>query len=516
MREDRNMGSTGSVRGISGALLTLGLAGLAFTPSPAAAGDPADGAALGAIVREAMATGLTPGLAVAVVKAERIVWEQGFGAADLETGREVTPGTAFYIASTTKALTALAAARLAARSELDLEAPLSRAFPAARFGPGVDPDSIHVRDLLTHTHGIEEDGPISIRVAFTGEFTNEELLALLGEHPAAKEGRTFAYSNLGYDLIGILLAPSRTGGWKEVVDREVIRPLNMTSTTAYRSRVETAAIAEPHELGPAGFARIRLAKEDPNMGPAGGHFSTAHDLARLLLAELGSGRVDGVSAVPAAVIAETQRLHAVQEDSGTYFHRHGWGLGWDLGTYERNTLIHRGGSFPGYRSHVSFMPERGIGVVVLANGGAASSDLADLVAAALYDHLLGRSDTEARLRERAARLEVFRQRALAAISADHAKRAARSQVLPRPREEYAGRYVSPTLGTLELLLLADGRLEAVMGVARSPIEVYNAEKNQLRAELFGRGSVLAVDFHAAGQAASAVQLMNTTFTRTRH
>ena len=219
--------------------------------------------------------------------------------------------------------------------------------------------------------------------------------------------------------------------------------------------------------------------------------------------------------IPAAVIAETQRLHAVQDDAGTYFHLHGWGLGWDLGTYEKDTLIHRGGSFPGYRSHVSYMPERGIGVVVLANGGAAA-DLADLVAAGLDDHLLGRSDAESRLRERTARLDALRQKALAAISADRAKRAARSQVLPRPQEEYAGRYVSPTLGTLELLLLADGRLEAVMGVARSSAEVYDAEKNQLRVELFGRGSVLAVDFPAAGQAASAVQLMNTTFTRTRN
>jgi hypothetical protein len=159
--------------------------------------------------------------------------------------------------------------------------------------------------------------------------------------------------------------------------------------------------------------------------------------------------------------------------------------------------------------------QRGIGIVVLTNGGSASSDLPDRVAAGLYDHLLGRSDTQTRLDERIAELETLRQKAIAAITTDRAKRAARSQVLPRPRADYAGRYVSPTLGTLEVALV-DGHLEAVMGAARSAVEVYNAEKNQLRAELFGRGSVLTVDFSAASQEANAVQLLDATFTRPRN
>jgi CubicO group peptidase (beta-lactamase class C family) len=125
------------------------------------------GARLEALVREGMASGLTPGMAVAVVQGNE-VWEIGLGMADREAKRSVTPRTSFYLASTSKAFTATAAVGLAARGKLDLNAPISRALPGARLAQGVAAESILVRDLLTHTHGIDPNGPISLRVAFTG------------------------------------------------------------------------------------------------------------------------------------------------------------------------------------------------------------------------------------------------------------------------------------------------------------------------------------------------------------
>lgn len=483
---------------------------IALVPAPAAAGVQDD---LERLAATCMAKGATPGMAIAVVRDGKVLWERGLGDADREAARKVTPETAFYIASTSKALTALAAARLGARGELDLSSPLARALPGARAPAGMSLDSIRVLDLLTHTHGIDQQGPITLRVAFSGDYTNDLLLALLGDHRASKSGRAFRYSNLGYDLTGVLLSPTRTHGWKDVVDREVLRPLGMTATTAYRSRVPDGKVAQPYELGPGGFERIRLAKEDANMGPAGGHFSTARDLARLLLAELNRGRAPGSPGIPAEIIAATQVQQVPQERTFGPYRRHGWGLGWDLGTYDADTLIHRFGSFPGYRSHVSFMPRRGIGVVVLTNGGDASSGMADIVATAIYDRLLGRADADERLRERLAAWERERDAMLAEIAADRAKRAARPQTLPRPIGDYTGTFVNPQLGTLALRLGEDGRLEARLGVARSPVEVFDATKNQLRVELLGGGSVLTVGFAQEKSAASEVAMLGQTFRR---
>lgn len=475
--------------------------------------NPDDRDILSALVRDALATEMTPGAAVAVVQGGRIHFEDAAGIADLETGRPVDLETAFYIASTSKALTALAAASLAERGRLDLDAPLSRALPGARFHDGIAPDSIQVIDLLTHTHGIDGMGPVSLRVAFTGEYTNAQLLELLGAHRPARQGRAFQYSNLGYDLIGLILSPSVERGWTQVVEEEVLRPLGMISTTSHPGRIPADRIALPHEMGPHGPERVQLAKEDRNMGPAGGHFSTARDLAKLVIAELNEGRMDGVQAIPARAVARTQRLHALQDRDFAYYHRHGWGLGWDIGMYEGDTLLHRFGGFAGYRSHVSFMPRRGIGVVVLMNGGDAAAAVIDVVAAGIYDAVLERPDASERTASRLAQARSAREELHSAVAEDRAKRAARRQPLPRPRSDYAGRYTNPLFGTIELRAVPEG-LEARFGAAKGEAEIYDAAKDQFRVELIGRAGVLTVRFPSDGAGpARAVDYLDATFER---
>ncbi|MEJ2370557.1 MAG: serine hydrolase [Gemmatimonadales bacterium] len=81
------------------------------------------------LVHRAMTPGWTPGLQVAVVMADGRKWVQGFGVADVQTGRRITTDTRFYIASTTKALTGLAAARLDNRGVIDLDTPIGWRSP---------------------------------------------------------------------------------------------------------------------------------------------------------------------------------------------------------------------------------------------------------------------------------------------------------------------------------------------------------------------------------------------------
>src|SRR5262245_57931570 len=147
---------------IAAVLFLIALAGRA------SAGDLA--ADLDTIATRAFRSGLAPGMSVAAVKGGRIVWQAGYGDADRARGLRANADTRCYIASTTKALTALAAVRLAAHGRLDLDAPLSRALPGVVLHAGLDADSIRVRDLLAHTHGIDPAGPISTRVSFTGEY----------------------------------------------------------------------------------------------------------------------------------------------------------------------------------------------------------------------------------------------------------------------------------------------------------------------------------------------------------
>ena len=151
-----------------------------------------------------MAANVTPGLAVAIVRGDEVIYAKAFGFADRERRIRAEAGTQFYIASTTKSFTGLTAAVLAARRAIDLDQPVMQALPTARFDPRLTADRITLRDLLTHTHGIAPGGPVDFRTAFSGDFTNEQLLDLLPYHGPATIGRAFSYSNLGYNIFGMV------------------------------------------------------------------------------------------------------------------------------------------------------------------------------------------------------------------------------------------------------------------------------------------------------------------------
>jgi hypothetical protein len=190
---------------------------------------------------------------------------------------------------------------------------------------------------------------------------------------------------------------------------------------------------------------------------------------------------------------DNHRQQAAQDRDFGEYHRHGWTLGWDIGTYEGDTLIHRFGSFPGFRSHMSFMPQHSIGVAVLVNEAALGGMLADLVANYIYDRLLEKPNLETKWPDK---LDAVRQQAAQRrqrIAADRARRAARPQTLPHPLASYAGVYENDLLGRMEWSVV-DGKLEVTMGLLESAVEVFNGEQNQLRVELTGSGQVVGFSF----------------------
>ncbi len=107
-------------------------------------------------IKQVEEANLIPGFQVGLCTQDGTMWDGGFGIADLATGRQVDRESRFYIASTTKALTGLAAARLNHRGELDFNATLAEAFPGVKFPAGYEPAAVRVQDLLTHTHGLSQ------------------------------------------------------------------------------------------------------------------------------------------------------------------------------------------------------------------------------------------------------------------------------------------------------------------------------------------------------------------------
>jgi CubicO group peptidase (beta-lactamase class C family) len=233
---------------------------------------------------------------------------------------------------------------------------------------------------------------------------------------------------------------------------------------------------------------VAYLKTDANMQAAGGLVSSAQDMARWLQVQLNGGRLDGRQVIPAAAIAESQRIQAQTDRNQRGLRQIGYTLGWQVLLRGSDTLLVHGGGFTGFSTHVSFSPRAKLGVVVMANESSLGGALVDIVARTIYTRLAGPAEGADVPADMDAQITRGRQ----GIAADRARRASRSQVLQYPLAAYAGTYENASYGTITLRVI-DGRLEAQAGAARSKVEVYDAAKNQLRVELSGSGSVMSVE-----------------------
>lgn len=337
---------------------------------------------------------VTPGLSIAVVSGDKIVYAKGFGYRDLKAKLPVTPQTGFYIASTTKAFTATAAKLLADEGKFDLDAPLKKYFPNIVLKAPLDASQITIRDLLTHRSGISNEA-INFRTAYTGQHDANVLLELLASYskPVSPE---FRYSNIGY-LVAALAMEKATGEtWQQIVERKLFQPLELKSTTAYASKAKASGdFALPYLAAANGTFDELPYKEDSTMHAAGGISSSAEDLAKWLVLNMNGGKYAGRQIISSASLEEILAPQINQRRDFYRFKRYGYSLGWNIGTYNGDKFIHCFGEFPGFRPHVSFMPEHNLGVVVLVNESTDAFSLPDLIACDIYDHLRGRKPLNA-------------------------------------------------------------------------------------------------------------------------
>jgi len=434
-----------------------------------------------------------PGMAMAVVIGDEAILVDGFGMADVEAGLPATAETVYYIASVTKPFTALAATLLDDRGELDLDDPLADHLPGVRMDPVLVPEKVRLRDLLTHTSGID-NGPIANRLAATGDHDPATLWWLLGKSEPTEGAPlgTFRYTNVGYNILGLILDRERDRPWQDLLRDEIFAPLDMTRTTAYMSRVaeEGWPFAPPYNsVWPESERRLYLEKTDETMQSAGGLVTTAHDLARFLELQLNQGRIDRESILPSRVIARTHEPLVETDDGRPPFGQTAYGLGWSHGTWLDETVLSHAGGFAGYFARVSFMPELGIGVAVLANDGGLGSRLAEFTGAWVYEWWM---DVPADERRSAAMLAgIIGQRAdiQARVDAELAKRAERTWRLARPFEAYAGTYVNERWGTVHVMV-EKGAPVVRMGNLHCTATPYTKDET-MRIELVpGQGEVI--------------------------
>ncbi len=350
-------------------------------------------------------TAVAPGMAVAVVGRGGMAQEMFFGHRDVEAGLPVTANTRFYIASVTKSFTAAAAALTADEGGLELDAPIIESLPSVPFPRTIPIATVSMRDLLRHTAGISSPA-VNFATAYAGYDNGPELMALFSNSEPVT--RRFRYTNVGYVLAGVALEAATGADWRAAVRGRVLGPLGLLDT-GFTLSVDEDPVAVPY-ASEAGSTRRLRPKSDRVMHAAGGMVSTLPDMARWLRVVMDEGTIDGRTVFPPAVMRElvSSQVHLSGEPSVmerfSGFQRSAYGLGWYLGSYRGERLVQCSGSYAGYRAHLSFMPEQGVGVVVLQNEGKAGVFLPDFVAQEVYDRVLDGGPDETR---QTARIETY-------------------------------------------------------------------------------------------------------------
>ncbi|MEK6755296.1 MAG: serine hydrolase [Bacteroidota bacterium] len=341
-------------------------------------------------ILKAMKEWETPGLAIAIVKNDSVIFAKGYGVRKMDEPAPVTPRTIFAVASTTKAMTVACLGMLVDEGKIKWDDPATKHLPKLQLYDPYVTRELTVRDLLCHRSGLERGDALWYRSPYDRD---EVLSRLRFLKPGWSFRSRYGYQNIMYIAAGEII-PSITGkSWDDFIKERLFAPLGMSrSSTSVKALQGLEDVATPHSKIAWKMQPIEWPNFD-NVGAAGAVNSCVLDMAQWIRMNLGNGSYAGKKILSADVIKEMQTPHTVVRlDSldmalrpSTHFSA--YGLGWGLRDYLGRKIVQHTGSLDGMRTRVVLVPEEKFGFVIILNSS--STSLHEAIAYRILDHYLG-------------------------------------------------------------------------------------------------------------------------------
>jgi CubicO group peptidase (beta-lactamase class C family) len=385
-----------------------------------------------------------PGVGFSLLDGGNVVFEGGVGVKELGRPEAIDADTLFIAASNTKAMTTLLLAELVDENRLRWDQPVTEVYPSFKLGDAATTKQVLVKHLVCACTGLPRQ---DLEWLFEYRDARPALaMKLLGTmQPTSRFGEVFQYSNLMAAAAGYvgasLVFPGRELGaaYDEAMRIKIFEPLGMTHTTFDFATALKGNIAQPHSEDvdlKLVRARMDLNESVVPVRPAGGVWTSAHDLSRYVQMELARGALPGGKRLISEqnLLARRAPQILVSEDI-TY------GMGLFVDKRWGVEIVHHGGDLAGYHSDMIWFPEHGVGAVILTNsdsGALLRVPFLRKLAVVLFD---GKPEAEEQLRVAALQRK-----------ADLAKRRERLVVPADAKEvgKLAERYVSTGLGELNV------------------------------------------------------------------
>lgn len=452
----------------------------------------ADLAAFDRYVAQAVRDWRAPGLAIAVVQGDSLVFAKGYGVLDIAKPDPVNEHTRFAIGSTTKAMTSVALGMLVDEGKLRFDDRVIDILPEFRLYDAYVTREITVRDLLTHRSGLASTDLMWLRADFSPE---EMIRRLRYVRPASSFRAEWDYQNNVYAIAGTIIAKLSGMPWEAFVRARIFQPLGMTETVPLVSEAIGAPnVAIPHGMARDSVRQVSYRTTDP-VASAGSVYSSVSDMSKWMRFILDSGRVGTKRLLKPATFIELVTPQ-IRVPLGLYPalrlarpHGFSYALGWFIQDYQGAVVWMHTGSINGMSAILGLLPDSRVGVMVLAN-----LDHVELRHALMYkvfDMYSGNAarDWSSELRAMFAR----------GGGAPGARPAAAEPNISLPLERYAGTYVDSTYGEI-VVSSANGALRARFGKEElTALQPWGYEAFRSATE---QGTVLAFTRDAAGNVLS--------------
>ena len=327
------------------------------------------------LIRHELRAGSLAGMAIALVEDQDTSWAAGYGWADRTLNRPMSPDTLMRAGSISKLFTDTAAMRLVQQGRLQLDAPVQATLPWFRIGnawPEAGP--ITLRGLMSHHAGLPRDVPGGMWLKSAPAPSRDFRSMLRGLSATGLDlppGLAFSYSNVGLDLVGAMVETAAGEPFEAHLQRTLLDPLGM-ARARFSAEVPTDPLmARGHFKGEA--------RDEPALRdvPAGGLSASVNDLARFVAMQFAQGKDRlGRELLGAAEVAAMQAEQPLGQPLNQDLRM---GLGWMRSTFGEDTVhgggpvLHHAGATFHHRAQLMLLPQHRLGVVVMANDGAATA-----------------------------------------------------------------------------------------------------------------------------------------------
>lgn len=315
------------------------------------------------------ASGQISGMAVAIVKDDKVLLQRGIGYANASTGARITVDSPFRLASLSKAFASALAAMLVDEGMLDWNTRVAGVLPTFELKNIEASDKLTVRDILSQRVGLPHN---TYDRLLEQEEPYEELVDKLRDVPMTCDvGDCYGYQNITFALIGDIAYAVSGDFFYHMVEKRIFHPLGMTDATYGRAALEASRDwAQPHARHGHGWAPIPIKEAYYHVPAAAGVNASIRDMTQWLIAQMG-GRTD---VLPQELLdtVHTPLVETPSERRATPWRRARlddaqYALGWRVYDYAGQTLIFHAGAVQGYRSMIAFFPKYRFGAVMLWN-----------------------------------------------------------------------------------------------------------------------------------------------------